>query len=325
MPFLNRYTRPIARYAAKRAGSYLGRQTGRYVKRKLSGSMNRPYSKRGTSGTGITKQHDVKYQYTKRRMPYKKRKRWVQHVKKVQAVMNKDQGTKTVVFNTNLTTSISASGLQNYNFHCLYGKSGQASSEIGSQDLKRIFDNATLTGNTSQKLTFKSAVFDMTMTNNATAKLEVDVYVLKHWGSSADTSLNTSAVNAAANTALPNVNGNSYFSEVNLGKRGVTLFDLPNFFRYAKVSVLKKIKYFIEPGDGVTYQVRDPKNRIISEKMITDGDLEPGLRNITQSICIVFKPTDLTLWNTAQLQVAITRKYSFTDGTNDDASGFVVS
>lgn len=324
MPMLRRYGPYVARYAAKRAGAYLGRAAGNYVKRRLNSySSKKSFVKRGTSGTGITRQHDVKYQYTKKRMPYKKRRKWVSHVKKVQAVMNKDQGTKTVVFNTTLGSGIIGPGLQQYQFHSLYGCSGTTSSEIGSADLSKIFTNATLTGNTSQKLTFKSGVMDMTITNNGTAKLEVDVYHLSYWGESDEPSMNAAVVSAATNTALPNVNGGAYFTEINLGKRGVTLFDLPNFMRIAKCSVQKKVKYFIEGGDGVTYQIRDPRNRIISEKSVLTSDPQFAIPRITQGICIVFKPTDYNLWESADLQTAVTRKYSFCDGSNDDASGYV--
>ena len=57
-------------------------------------------TKNRSSMTGVTNQYDVIQQYRRKRMPYGKRKRWSNLIRKVQAVNDKDDGTQVVIRNS---------------------------------------------------------------------------------------------------------------------------------------------------------------------------------------------------------------------------------
>ena len=66
--------------------------------------MNRSFrgaggGRRGSSGVGVTNQHDRAFVYRKKRMPRRRGKRWMKFSRKVHFVAEKDLGTRTIVMN----------------------------------------------------------------------------------------------------------------------------------------------------------------------------------------------------------------------------------
>jgi len=73
---------------ARRAAPYV--KTGYKVARNLATDYRKYKAAGQSAGTGTTRQHDAKVQYRKKRMPYRKKKKWISHVKKVKAVLAQD-------------------------------------------------------------------------------------------------------------------------------------------------------------------------------------------------------------------------------------------
>lgn len=278
---------------------------------------------KGSSRSGVTQQRDVQVQYRKKRMPARKRRTWTKFVKKVQAANERALGTKTLVYNYSYTGSSTTANGQNFLFCSLYGCHGSApANEIGSNDLYTLFENAYDVTGDNNKLTFKSAVLDVTLTNTGTNKLEVDVYVLSYWGQSAFANFNAAHSEAAADTPTMDPNSTGFFTPLTIFKRGVTLFDMPALIKNAKCTVVKKIKYWIDVGDTVTYQIRDPRTHVISENQVVDN-FHPTLPKLTQSLFINFKPvsgSSDTSGNT--LTMGVTRKYSINSADVTDQDGW---
>jgi len=145
---------------ARRAAPYV--KTGYKVARNLATDYRKYKAAGQSAGTALLVNTMLKYSIA-RSVCLCKKKKWISHVKKVKAVLAQDDGTKTVLFNAQISSSTSSGATrQNYQFHCLYGCNGSASvSEIGSADLEKIFTNATVSAINTNKLMFKSAVMDM--------------------------------------------------------------------------------------------------------------------------------------------------------------------
>ena len=74
-----------------------------------------------------------------------------------------------------------------------------------------------------------------------------------------------------------------------LGSRGVTPWDLPEALAEFKGTIWKKTKFEIGYGQSFTYQIRDPKNRVITKNVLDKltGGNKPGW---TRYLLILSKP-----------------------------------
>jgi len=275
-------------------------------------SMYGSVSGRSTdSGVVTTGQRDYKRQYTKKRMPRYKRRRWAKFTKQVKAVLSKTLATQTVLFNATITGSTSVTFPQNFLAAHLYGANGTSNSvETGNSDLASLFSNASAASVSNKKLMFKSGVIDLTMTNSSAAtdtvvpSLEVDVYEVVY----ADEISNNNFLDMI--TTSQNETSVIGATSIQYNRRGVTLFDFPLLLAKGRMKVLKKTKFFIPADDTATYQVRDPKNYTI------DGSLNDNQGYVmpykTKSIVMMFKPVvnrvDAVI---SSLKVGVTRKYSY--------------
>lgn len=290
-------------------------------KRMRGGSYSR--TKKSRSGTGVTRQNDTKLQYRKKYMPKYKKRRWVNFSKKVHAVTSKEEGTKTVVFNKAYAANKFAD-VQDFNAFYLYGtRNNNSGNELGGADLQYIYNNTTNLADATDKLKFKSAVLDMTFTNTGTTKLEVDLYHVTFYGMGKVASLATANTNAAAETTIIGTSGGTPFNSVNLSRRGVTPFDMPELIRNMQCTIQKKIKYFVEPTTEFTYQIRDAKEHQVSEYNVIAGNQALAMPKVTQGILLITKSITGDAADAFQYQARVTRKYSFTDGTHSDASGWI--
>jgi len=282
---------------------------------------NTQQKKRGNSGTGVTQHRDTHLQYRKKRMPYRKRKTWTKFVKKVQSANERQLGTKTIVFNRDQSATNTA-GSQNYVMANLYGLHGSIASEIGSQDLYYAFQEAYSATAKNQKLTFKSAVLDATLTNTGNSKLEVDLYHLSYWGRPSETSFLDCQTEAIADTPLLDPNSSGFFSNLTMFSRGVTPFDMSALIKLGKFTIQKKIKYWIDVGDTATYQIRDPRTHVLSEASIIDDTNTFAHPKLTQTILCVFKPVKNVSEDVGTLTIACTRKYSINSVDSFDQQGY---
>jgi len=267
--------------------------------------------KRGTAGVGVSTHYDVKTIYRRKRMPRRKRQAWKKFVRKVHAVNLKDLGTKTVVRNeSNFVTS--STGGQAVFACCLYGVDGSnlmGTSSMGTDDLKELVNTASYTPN--QKIHFKSAVLDMTVTNTGNegsngVLTEVDVYryvFRKHCGSTSVLQAFTDGF--ASQTTI------GTGSALSIATRGVTPFQCPEWCSYIKV--LSKKKYFLSNGTAFTFQIRDPKNRIWDCGETADFAGLQGKVGWTQGALVIFKavPQLSGPAPTSTLVMGCTRTYSY--------------
>jgi len=313
-----RYRRSFAKYARYGVGLALGA-----AQKRRSGRSYTKTKRKKSSSSGVTHNRDNVVQYRKSRMPTRKRKQWKKFVNKVAAANERSLGTKTIVLNKSYTGSTDLAAQQVFMLSSLYGMNGTNTTvELGNADVYRIFQEAYLSTKENQKLTFKSAVMDMTLTNSGTTRLEVDLYHLTYWGLPTFTNFANAHTEAAIDTPTMNPNGTGYFSSIELGKRGVSPFDMPQLIKYAKFTVQKKVKYWIDIGETATFQIRDPKTHVIDETSVLSSQhwCQPRL---TQTVLIVFKSVTGTLATGSALTMGVTRKYSLNSVDNSDEDGYV--
>lgn len=292
--------------------------------------INSKTKSRSSAENYTSTQHDVRRQYTRRRMPRKKRKRWVKFSKKVQYVIDKQIGKLTVVRNDSGTSTgylnavdiATWRGPQVYATCCLYGAAGTSSgtgNTYGQDDLKQIFtaDNESVMG----KVRFCSAVLDVTICSRVsdanTVPLEIDVYHIKArgYGKKTDTGLND-MLNLMKDTyVLPNANAAGNTRTTGLG-RGQTLFDIPGLLSQAEWTIMKKTKMFLGAGSQATYQIRDAKDHIIKGTPFKGSTAANTMqyKGLTQFLVFVAKPIiGYTVADGGALfSLGCTRKYSYT-------------
>lgn len=305
------------------------------------------------SGMGVTVQHDARRIYSKRRMPRGMRKRWKRFSKKVLAVSEKDLGSRTVVFNKLQQYSNSTSGSHGLAYCALYSASGSGDSFMKDLNNLSTYENRVAPSHTvgdttydTTKWIFKSAILDLTVRNASTynnagsdvasadAKLEVDVYELiskREWAD-ATTMGPVSDITGCFSygaTITPTLNDTGGPVGVVLTQRGVTPWDLPAALGAYRLKILKKTKYFLNNGDQFTYQIRDPKRRVVMNENIdkAEGGNKPGW---TRHVLMIYKlvpgltvGTDPGTYK-EKVDCGITRKYFYKiTGMNEDRDRYI--
>lgn len=313
--------------------------------------------KRAATGkTGVTFQHDTRRIYTKKKMNPRKKRKWTSFIRKVGAVSDKSLGARQVVFNKSQTFTNLIPGNQGLIATCLYGLESASTGATYFNDLKYIsfLENATsadelVNGELMRPDTqymFQSGVLDLTLTNSSFVTngttvnppiLELDLYDIimtkeaelnaTNYNRLDELFLSTLTVDQVIkdNNAAPGVVG------INMQQRGTTPFDMSRSLSAFGIKIMKKTKYFISPGQTVTYQVRDPKKHSYLKKKLqgpAEGFNKPYT---TKHQLMVFKgvPGPYTLGNadnqvTERVSLGITRKYMYKiRGFNNDASLYV--
>lgn len=315
----------------RRVSTGLGRAVRqRYATRSFTRTQQR--RQRPSSGQGVTDHFDKKLIYRKKRMPRRMRKRWRGFVKKVTAVSTRSLGTKTVVYNKGVDYSIDVLSLPNAQQAMavsLYGVEGDDSSMIGYRDLNNINDLATSV-NTTGEIIFCSAILDLTVTNTNhwydgttshawSWKNEVDVYEIsfKCELERAGTAKDILSIFSSGCSDTGAIGGGT--APTSLSQRGLTPWDVPQALSQYKGVVWKKTKFEIGWGQTFTYQIRDPRNRLINKNRLdkTQGGNMPGW---TRYLLILSKPvagftadpnTVTATFLYHQISIGATRKYSY--------------
>ncbi len=307
----------------------------------------RRFKKHGRYGVGLTNQYDRTNVYRKKRMPYRKRKRWSSFVKKVRAAENKTLGTRTRVFNNRILLSTNDlttnSPQQLFRSVTLYGNEDDTSvnPQAGSvrNDIRQItVDDGQIAQ--SGRIQMISGIFDMTLVNASRDALgnpmgvELDVYLVtarkrfeyktgaqSFWtdveGMLADGNLTSGQIGDKAKIKTSDI--------------GVTPFDFSCGISNAGIKILSKKKYFLPNGNQMTYQIRDPRNRLIS-KEISDNIRGTNYPGVTKHLLLVAKGlpgaatvpegTNPNLYK-VRLEVGLTRKYAYkVNEDDDDKTGF---
>jgi len=275
------------------------------------GPPTRTRRRRVTDGTGVTTQYDRKTIYVKKRMPYKKKMAWRKFSRKVNAVLEKQMGTRTVVFNNacQASNALNQQATLTIGFYCTGGlNDAPLANYCGLRDLYTLADNDPV--NRTGKLKFKSGVLDVTFqaSGDNVVGTELDVYEFVFNGKEAPFSnVNDIFGQAAAITAPISGGGNS----LSIVDRGVTPFDLPEAFSIGHFSIKKKTKYLLSPGNTATYQIRDPRMKVWNKEDVLDdnGTFASSKKGATV-LYAIFKPVVYPGFSVT-LNAGVTRKYSY--------------
>ncbi len=318
--------------AARAAGRYAVRAGTRYV-------VNRYTSRkrvRGRYGIGTTNQYDRANVYRKKRMPYRKRKRWASFVKKVRSAENTTLGTRTRVFNNQIElVQGSGSGVvksQLFRSLALYSCEGKYTWD---KDLNQLLsDDANISK--SGRIQMISGIFDMTLVNtsvdsaNQPMGVELDIYVCTAKKlfryKQEDGTYVWNNIEEAMYDGQQSSSNIGTLGRVDTFDRGATPFDMTLALSSFGIKILSKKKYFLPNGNQMTYQMRDPKNRIFSKDNIenTRGQNKPGA---TKFLILVAKglPGAATEGPDykVRLNIGCTRKYAYKVNEDDeDKTGF---
>lgn len=304
------------------------------------------------SGKGVTTQHDEKNIYYKKTMPKYKKRRWRKFVKRVQAVHEKELGVQRYLYNTALDTSQNSEQSTTFGtvpfqsvtaVHLYGGVKGAASSTDFNQGVNDMQDimlripteglggaSANLARNrVNGKIKFISAILDITFTADGTNQvpLEVDVYHImyrKNWNNDLSSSpignstyeeqmyqyvvsYDNKTTNQAAAVLDPNLR---------LSYRGVTPFEMSPAIAAMGIKILKKTKHFVAAGSTFTTQIRDPKTHIVNQELFNSGSGGAYIRNMTQTLLFIVKPTYFNALDTFSYHLGSTRSYKVQQDDN---------
>lgn len=243
---------PYARTAAR---------VGKYALRMYSGTKRI----RDGSGTGVTQQHDMQRQYRYKRMPKRKRMRFKRSARLFTSRLVSSLGTQQVIRNNSVNVTALVTGQQWVGVH-LYGMSGtNTTQEIGCDDINSI-RAADINVSDSGKMFFSNAILDLTVRNNATNVLELDMYVVRsRVKNRIFANYGAAVTNAIGDTGLIGA------TQITYTTRGATPFEFPDVCKYFKI--YSKKKYFIGAGQCITAQFKDRKNRVITGDQINFNPL----------------------------------------------------
>lgn len=340
-------------YSSRNSG---GRSRSTRVAMRAGGSMTRTRTRRRTplSGLGVTTQYDAKRIYRKKRMPLRRRRRWKRFVNRVHAVAEKDMGSRTVVFNSQISqviTNPATSGCTTISLFGARGTTGLHDDLFAIGGLENTGNPTAAAGinvNQSTKLMFQSGVLDLTIRNASyqlvgaslvptlvgAAKMELDVYEISVRNQAADSSgaggyINLGLLFQNGNTDTLNIGGAG--TGIDIEARGCTPFDIPQALSRWGMKIYKKTKYFIPNGDTITYQVRDPRRYVTDiDKMLTLSGC--NMPKKTRFLFLVYQLVPgLTLGTTensyqARIDMGITRKYMYkVEGANEDRDRYITA
>jgi len=329
-------------------------------KRQRFGGRNRyrlyksAYSRRNvpmTGGRGVTDQHDRISIYRKRSMPRGKKLSWQRFKQKVKAVAEKELGSRTVVFNRQLSTTPNFTddgpNAQIVQSLALYGLN---SPSPHMNDLKNIsgYENTLNAEQTygqhvdlTTKYMFQSGILDVTIRNTsyivgaggaegagaADCTLELDIYEIvspKEWTTVSGQPSSIAQALDYADVSTEEIGQVVQTStDIQIGKRGATPFDLPHGLATWRLKILKKTKMFMSWGKAITYQYRDPKRRVMTRQTMAErlGVNYPGA---TKHILVIAKAVPgistgpLQGFVMPRISTGVTRKYLYNiEGMND--------
>jgi len=296
-----------------------------------NGSRSMTRQKRnGSSGVGVTTQHDARLVYRKKSMPKRKRKVWKKFIRKVEAVALAKQGTTSVVYNVGRTVSSAADAQDMYGI-VLYGAYGSQTAGLTYYSDLELLGSINRTAGVgvnlgNRKLYFRSAVLDLTCANSGVNAVELDFYdiIFKKTPVQMTSLQDLIDTNQGNNTEVFE-QGAVAANNLTRQTLGATPFQFPGVLSF--VTILKKSKVFLPVGALSTYQIRLPRNRWFdTSNRAQDASTNAfALRGWTRGIWVVQKGTPTTLVRSAATSVSwsITRTYTMKTVDEDqvDLSG----
>lgn len=296
----------------------------RRVQRGRMSSRTATTKRRGQSGNFVTNQFDVKRIYRRRRMPRRKRVRWVRFKKRVDAVQFSGLGMTSIVFNDSDVIATTSPN-QNMGTICLYGLTGASGTDtpsqiLGQNDLAKIASAGSYSAD--EKLMFRSGVLDVTARNQSESggQIECDVYEYV-WRRKSQMASGKAAL--VAGFTASGVYGLT--PPLAITTRGTTPFQNSEAMSYMKI--LKKTKFFLGENQTFTYQIRSPQNWVFDCGDISVvGQLVEQQLGRTRGLLFVVKgvPTVNSAAPSVELALGVTRTYEFkVEGETANRTGFI--
>lgn len=303
--------------------------------------------------------------YVRTNMPRRKKRQWRSFVKKVNAVDEKDLGTRTYLFNNQIQHTISSSGSSSHQ-GCLtlglYCLGGQTSTQPYLRDLALIGSSENVQAETvtaggtvypTTKVMFHSGIFDLTLRNASvqnigtpsvpnivnSGDIELDLYEIT-LNRDDQTFWNGSTVNQWNSLSelfnfldTPEIGGTG--NGMNIEDRGATPWEFPHQLGRYRCQINKKTKFFIPNGRTITYQMRDPKRHVFQYGDLT-GSFSINKTGVTKFLYIIYKlvpglsqannPVLLPAQYDGRIELGVTRKYMYKiEGFNEDRERYVTS
>lgn len=288
--------------------------------------------RRVRGGTGVTTQHDSKVIYRRKRAPRKKRRRAKKAMRSFKSKMLKLKGHRQMMCNNVLTVTSGASSQSVKSFVIYGGRIDNVAGVAPSDAVYRGYDDMNdmrrrdymlgdSTGDAQNRFApgdvkwyVKTAVMDCTIQNiDATIGIEMDVYeftVGKFQYNPADArayDVESQIQNYNQDTYLPGAS-NAGLTILTQTMRGATPFEFGPALSKMKMKILKKTKYFIPPGNTITYQLRDTKCRTMTHAVFRDN---VPTTYATRGIYIVSKPVIHSAGYESSYKIGFTRKYKY--------------
>jgi len=284
---------------------------------------------------GVTTQHDQRTIYRAKKMPYRKKKKWVAFTKKVKAVEISDRAKSTLLINGSNSIIIPATS-QAWTESHIYSFKG---TEPGTLDMKYLLEDTNLykrplkTGvisagggeetinpsdiafeDTRKTILMSSATLDNTYTNSGSVGIEMDLYTIVYPRQSTGTCGSFLSSLDQNNSYVPVINtvvssSTVAASPITKTSRGATLFDLPYGMSRTGAKIVKKEKFFIAPGNSITKNLRDPKNH---KYRMDNLDLVYQNKNLTQTLVACYKVVTSQLLTDGSMTLKSTRSYKYT-------------
>lgn len=355
-----RWNRPLSIRTGRSRGLAMG-DAWRSRNRSSASLVNR----RNITSRGVLGGSDANAQviYRRTRMPKKKRRRWRRFVQKVNAVDERDLGSRTVLFNTQISAYNSSATAGNRDQGALtlglYTIGGQSATRVDLQDLRRImtFENTAnptaALGSTvydTTKYLFQSGVVDITIRNGSVRStvagsystldgdIECDMYEISlsrsdtyRFDQAAGTLNQWNDLSEVLNANdVPEIGGAGL--GMSISDRGASPWEFPQQIGQTRMKIWKKTKFFIPNGRTITYQMRDPKRHVIVAQDTSQlfSINRPGL---TRFVYLVWKlvpgliqggPAPAVGEYDARLEVGCTRKYMYKiEGVNEDRERYI--
>lgn len=267
--------------------------------------------KRQNSGF-LTQQHDQLPLYRRRRMPWKKRRRWVGFVRKYRAASLRQLGTQ-IVRRSHAGTLSSGTNAQQLFAMAINGKRG--ATNRGWDDWFDIFAGLSLT--TNDKILVTTQKLDLTLTADADGdEIEVDVYNFYFKKSCAHTDLPNLMVDCLADTAT--LGAAMVTTDI-----GVTPFDCPDLGAFVRITKVKRI--YLQPGQSTSMVHRITRNEYISGQFLDEQSSR--IARGTQGVLVIFKGTPSAtnaIADAATLRYSAQNTYRYVvDQGNPTAAGTV--
>lgn len=219
----------------------------------------------------ISTQRDFATRYVRKRMPRRRRKRWVRFGKRVQHVIMQTQPLQTYTVDYAGAVKSFAVNLQTTDGQMLGGVSPSNNDEL-LQVFKAVYGSAlTISTIDKYKIFLKSMCLDVQLKNTGTSTVIVDVYTLLCRKSDKDSNrIDVSYTNAFAEQSA----GSG--GTVSATNPSTTVFQNPLFCSMWKI--LGKKEMLLGAGQTSTLQMRIPYNRWLNGKLL-ENNLQaiPGL------------------------------------------------